>query len=184
MCRLLAFACFGSLLLAPTPASACKCGEYDPSFLAGAAWTPLVVVANVQHHLDGKRRGKPNSLEVALLRVLKGHEARATLRISAMGGANCQANAHDFTEGSSWVMALSPVSARMSRRYREAGVAVPDFVLLGMCGTFYLEVAGGNVRVTHEGEWISEVGERELPLEALAQRLRRRTSPRTSSRGR
>jgi hypothetical protein len=110
-------------LAAPGAALACRCIWAGPFTKVGLT-TELIVLADVQSY---KRHG----MDVAVIEVLRGEEARRTIRVWGDDGALCRPYIATFPRGTRWIFALSP-----SRDAGEGGYAISG------CGAFWLAVQG------------------------------------------
>lgn len=110
-------------LAAPGVALACRCLWAGP-FTKVALGTDLVVLAEVRSY-------DRNSMEVAVIEILKGKEERRALRIWGDNGALCRPYVTLFPRGTRWIFALEREREPRSRDYAISG-----------CGAFWLEVRG------------------------------------------
>lgn len=112
-----------AVLATPGAALACRCLWAGP-FTKVALGTDLVVLAKVRSY-------DRNSMEVAVIEILKGEEVRRVLRIWGDNGALCRPYVTLFPRGTRWIFALE--------REREPGSR--DYTISG-CGAFWLQIRG------------------------------------------
>jgi len=116
----------------PSPPGA----THAPPFLTVAPGAQLVVVAEVLRYA-GKRHTSgriPEAMDVAVREVLKGAEARATLRIRGDNGILCRPYVSKFPPGTTWVFALHQAPEKRSE------------YALSACGEYWLRLEDDRVR--------------------------------------
>ena len=131
-----------ALLVAPGSALACSCSWGGP-FTKVALGTDLVVLVEVRSYYR-------HSMDVRILEVLKGSEARRVVRVWGDDGALCRPYVSSFARGTRWILALKHLGEPAAQDY-----------VMSICGDFWLEVRGdlavGRIIVPQHGRSLETV---------------------------
>jgi hypothetical protein len=112
---------------------ACDCG-YNGPFLQVAKQTKLVVVVKVKDYSHlGEVSRTPMAMQVEVLEVLKGKEARKSIIVWGDDGHLCRPYVSQFKKDSVYVMALDEGSERWGQKKESK----KDYCISG-CGAFWL----------------------------------------------
>lgn len=137
--------------VAPGRALACSCVWAGP-FTKVALGADLVLLGEVRSH-------DRHSMEVAVVEVFRGTEARRTIRVWGDDGALCRPYVSAFPRGTRWLFAVKAMSEQphgnhLIHRRLASQPGQVDYAI-SVCGDFWLEARGdqavGRITIAEHG---------------------------------
>lgn len=133
-----------AMVLAPSHATPCTCMGEWPKFKKAMGYASLVITAEVvsQGHLKRERLYPEHDvayLDVRIVKVLKGKESRATVRVwDPMFGTSCSLDLGQIKTGSFAAFAVSRTGRTRGELFEALQInpASDDYLLQG-CGEYY-----------------------------------------------